>query len=105
MPEENHNHNHKKIILSVSSLIVIFMITSSIFMYMMFTKQTTEYNALNKKIDELNQKILDTFSNYQNINTNENPKMRLDANRSVKKMIEILNKELKIEFKKNLGKL
>jgi S1-C subfamily serine protease len=50
MPLESH---HKKIIISVSSLVIAFMVTSSIFMYLIFTKQTTEFNELNKKIEDL----------------------------------------------------
>lgn len=50
MPLKKH---HKVIIGSLSSLIIIFMIFSSVFMYMIFVRQTINYNLLNKEISEL----------------------------------------------------
>ncbi len=53
-----HHHitlkpHHKKIIIGSTSLVFIFMITASIFMYMSFTKQELNYKTLNQKIDSL----------------------------------------------------
>ncbi len=45
--------HHKWIIGSFSSIIIIFMITSSFIMYMVFVKQEYNYNQLNKKITNL----------------------------------------------------
>jgi S1-C subfamily serine protease len=45
--------HHKIIIGSVSSLLVIFMIMSSLFMYFIFVKQTASDAALDKKITDL----------------------------------------------------
>jgi len=45
--------HHKVIIGGVSFLLIVFMITSSLFMYMIFTKQVTDVNNLNKKITTL----------------------------------------------------
>lgn len=61
MPPETNNH-HKKIILSVSSLVIAFMIVSSIFMYVIYTKQVTEFNELTKKITELETETQQKFS-------------------------------------------
>jgi S1-C subfamily serine protease len=44
---------HKIIIGGVSFLLILFMLTSSLFMYMIFTKQTTDINQLNQKISNL----------------------------------------------------
>ncbi|MCK5043393.1 trypsin-like peptidase domain-containing protein [Candidatus Pacearchaeota archaeon] len=47
---------HHKIILSgFTSVIVIFMIVSSIFLYSLFIKQNLEYNSLNNKISKLDE--------------------------------------------------
>lgn len=45
--------HHKIIIGSFSSLVIIFMILTSIFVYMIFIKQNVNYNLLNKKIINL----------------------------------------------------
>jgi S1-C subfamily serine protease len=45
--------HHKIIIGSVSTLLVVFMIASSVFTYLIFTKQATDFNELNKKITDL----------------------------------------------------
>ncbi len=45
--------HHKIIIGSVSSLVIIFMITSTIFMYMIFVRQSAGDNELNNKITAL----------------------------------------------------
>lgn len=74
----NHNHDHKKIILSISSVLVAFMIASSIFMYLIFTKQATDFNELNRKltdlgadtqqkITELSDSILETKNDLQEL--------------------------------------
>jgi S1-C subfamily serine protease len=44
---------HKIIIGGVSSLLIIFVISSTIFMYAIFTKQSADYNNLNQKITNL----------------------------------------------------
>ncbi|MCL5018577.1 MAG: trypsin-like peptidase domain-containing protein [Candidatus Pacearchaeota archaeon] len=61
MPLEN-NHNHKRIIISISSLLVAFMIASSIFMYLIFTKQTTDFNELNNRLDDIEADTQQKFS-------------------------------------------
>jgi len=48
--------HHKWLIGSFTTIVFLFMIIMSIFVYMMFIKQEINYNALNKKIDNLNQK-------------------------------------------------
>ncbi|MEK6898266.1 MAG: trypsin-like peptidase domain-containing protein [Nanoarchaeota archaeon] len=45
--------HHKILIGSFTSIIIIFMITSSVMLYFIFVKQTTDFNNLNKKITEL----------------------------------------------------
>ena len=45
--------SHKVIIGGASFLLILFMVTSSLFMYMIFTKQTTDVNQLNQKITNL----------------------------------------------------
>lgn len=45
--------HHKIIIGSFSSIVIIFMIISGVFTYMMFVKQNINYNLLNKKITNL----------------------------------------------------
>ena len=45
--------NHKIIIGSVSSLLILFMLLTSIFMYMLFLKQNQDYNELSNKIENL----------------------------------------------------
>jgi serine protease Do len=50
MPLKRH---HKIIIGGVSFLLILFMVASSLFMYMMFTKQTTDFNELNSKLTNL----------------------------------------------------
>jgi S1-C subfamily serine protease len=71
---------HKIIIGGVSSLLLIFMITSTIFMYMMFTKQNTDYNLLSQKIanlqtdtqvklNDLSSSLLDTENNLKTVNS------------------------------------
>jgi len=61
MPLEN-NHNHKRIIISISSLLVTFMIASSIFMYLIFTKQTADFNELNNRLDGIEADTHQKFS-------------------------------------------
>ena len=71
---------HKIIIGGVSSLVILFMITSSIFMYMIFIKQSADYNNLNRKIDsvqtdaqtkfnELSNTLLETKDNVNSLGT------------------------------------
>ncbi|MBU0894141.1 MAG: trypsin-like peptidase domain-containing protein [Nanoarchaeota archaeon] len=55
--------HHKWIIGSFSSIVILYMITSGIFMYSMFIKQNIQYNSLN-------QKITDTQSNINTLTTN-----------------------------------
>ena len=66
--------HHKWIIGSLSSIIIIFMITSSILMYLIFAKQEYNYQQLNKKITDLQadtqSKISDVTKNL--MQTNEN---------------------------------
>jgi len=50
MPLKRH---HKIIIGGVSFLLVLFMVASSLFMYMIFTKQTTDVTQINQKITNL----------------------------------------------------
>ena len=50
MPLKTH---HKVIIGGISFLLILFMVASSLFMYMMFTKQTTDFNELNSKLTSL----------------------------------------------------
>ncbi len=45
--------HHKIILGGASFLLIVFMITSSLFMYMIFTKQATDVNNLDKKITNL----------------------------------------------------
>ncbi|MFA5072117.1 MAG: trypsin-like peptidase domain-containing protein [Candidatus Pacearchaeota archaeon] len=45
--------NHKIIIGSVSSLLILFMLLTSIFMYTLFLKQNQDYNELSNKIENL----------------------------------------------------
>ncbi len=50
MPLKRH---HKIIIGSFSTLVVIFMVVSSIFLYVLYMKQTVDYENLNSKISEV----------------------------------------------------
>jgi putative serine protease PepD len=50
MPLKTH---HKIIIGGVSFILVLFMVTSTLFMYMIFTKQATDVTQLNQKINNL----------------------------------------------------
>ncbi|RLG16430.1 hypothetical protein DRN69_00875 [Candidatus Pacearchaeota archaeon] len=50
MPLKRH---HKIIIGSLSTLIILFMIITSIFMYIIFIRQNVNYNLLNQKINDL----------------------------------------------------
>lgn len=50
MPLERH---HKILIGGFSSIVIIFMITSSIFIYLSFVKQDFQYNDLTKQINDL----------------------------------------------------
>ncbi|MEK6913224.1 MAG: trypsin-like peptidase domain-containing protein [Nanoarchaeota archaeon] len=70
--------HHKIIIGGVSTLVILFMITSSVFMYMIFIKQSADYDILNKKINavdtdaqtkfnELSNNLLETKSNVQTL--------------------------------------
>ncbi len=59
MPLENH---HKKIIISISSLLVAFMIASSIFTYLIFTKQATDFNELNNRLNSIEADTQQKFS-------------------------------------------
>ncbi len=59
MPLKRH---HKIIIGGVSSLLVIFIVTSSIFMYLMYTNQNIIYQQLNKKITDLQTDTQKKFS-------------------------------------------
>jgi len=54
MPLKKH---HKIIIGSLSSLVIVFIVLSSIFMYMLFVRQNMNYNLLNQKISELEKEI------------------------------------------------
>ena len=57
---------HKIIIGGVSFLLIIFMIASSLFMYMMFTKQATEFNELDNKITTLQVYTQTKFNDLSN---------------------------------------
>ncbi|VVB84000.1 Trypsin-like peptidase domain protein [uncultured archaeon] len=48
--------HHKIIIGGISSLLIIFMVASSMFMYAIYTKQSADYNDLNHKIATLQEK-------------------------------------------------
>lgn len=50
MPLQRH---HKIMIGSLSGVIIVFMILTSVFMYMIFAKQNLYYNTLNQKIKDL----------------------------------------------------
>lgn len=58
--------HHKIIIGGVSSLVILFMITSSIFMYMIFIKQSADYNRLNGKIDSVQTDAQTKFNELSN---------------------------------------
>jgi S1-C subfamily serine protease len=69
---------HKIIIGSISTLVILFMLTSSFFMYSIFIKQSADYNTLNKKINsvetdaqtkfnELSNTVLETKSSLQTL--------------------------------------
>ena len=45
--------HHKIIIGGLGSLVILFMVISSIFMYLLFIKHNEDYNILNQKIDSL----------------------------------------------------
>jgi S1-C subfamily serine protease len=66
--------HHKWIIGSFSSLIIIFMITTSVLMYVIFVKQEYNNNQLNKKITDLEadtqSKISDVTESLMQTNTN-----------------------------------
>jgi len=64
MPLQRH---HKIIIGGVSFLLILFMVASSLFMYMMFTKQTTDFNELNSKITNLQ---TDTQTKFNSVSDN-----------------------------------
>jgi len=61
MPLKKH---HRWLIGSFTSLIIIFMITISIFTYMIFIRQELNYNLLNKKITDLK---IETQSNINSL--------------------------------------
>ncbi len=63
MPLERH---HKIIIGSISSLIILFMVLSSIFMYLILVKQNSDFNSLNRKIESLQN---DTQSKFNELST------------------------------------
>jgi S1-C subfamily serine protease len=63
MPLKRH---HKIIIGGVSFLLILFMVASSLFMYMMFTKQAADVNQLNQKINNLQ---TDTQSKLNDLST------------------------------------
>ena len=60
MPLERH---HKILIGSFSTIIIIFMISTSVFLYLLFVKTNVNYSVLNQKIDgiekDTNSKITD----------------------------------------------
>jgi len=58
--------HHKWLIGSFSSLVIIFMISSSIFTYTIFIKQELNFNVLTNKINGIK---FETQSNLQNINS------------------------------------
>jgi S1-C subfamily serine protease len=71
---------HKIIIGSISSLIIIFMIASTLFMYAIYTKQNTDYTNLNQKIlslktdtqikfNDLSSSLLETENSLKSINS------------------------------------
>ena len=64
MPLKTH---HKVIIGGVSFLLILFMVASSLFMYMMFTKQTTDFNQLNSKLTNLQ---TDTQTKFNSVSDN-----------------------------------
>lgn len=59
--------HHKIIIGSVSFLLVVFMVMSTLFTYMIFTKQTADYNNLNQKISNLQ---TDTQTKFNSVSDN-----------------------------------
>mgnify|MGYP001558558726 CR=1 FL=1 len=69
--------HHKVIIGGVSFLLIVFMITSSLFTYMIFTKQATDVNDLNKKITNLQIYTQTKFDDLSNNLTNA--KTELDS--------------------------
>jgi S1-C subfamily serine protease len=110
---------HKIIIGSVSSLIIIFMIVSTILMYMMFTKQNTDYNTLNEKItslqadtqarlNDLSSSLLDTKNNLKTINSqlgsldSELVKLKASASSDFSEVIGSAVKSV-VTIKTNLG--
>ena len=50
MPLQRH---HKILIGGLSSLVIIYMIINGIFLYMLYLQLDANYNALNKKITEM----------------------------------------------------
>ncbi len=59
MPLKKH---HKWLIGSFSTLVIVFMITSSIFMYTIFIRQEVSYNVLNNKITSLQTEFYSSIS-------------------------------------------
>jgi serine protease Do len=110
---------HKIIIGGISSLLLIFMITSTIFMYMMFTKQNTDYNLLNQKINslqtdtqvklnDLSSSLLTTENNLKTVNSqlgsldSELVKLKASASSDFSAIIESAVKSV-VTIKTNLG--
>lgn len=72
--------HHKWLIGSFSTLVIIFMITSGIFMYTIFLRQEVNYNTLNDKItnlqtelyssiNEISQSLINTQDNVDTVNS------------------------------------
>jgi S1-C subfamily serine protease len=110
---------HKILIGGASSLVILFMITSTIFMYMMFTKQSTDYNNLNEKItslqtdtqvklNELSSSILTAQNNLKTLDSqlgsldNEMVKLKASASSDFSGVIEESVKSV-VTIKTDLG--
>jgi len=80
--------HHKWLIGSFSSFIIIFMISTSIFMYLIFVKQEYNYNQLNEKISDLQ---TDT-----QIKIDEITSSLMQTNKIVDDELGLLSKELNL---------
>lgn len=78
--------HHKIVIGSFSSIIIIFMILTSVFMYLMFIKQETNYQQLNDKITGLKE---ETNSKINQLSEN-----LIETNQLVEKKVGSLSEEV-----------
>ena len=116
MPLQKH---HKIIIGGVSSFLILFMVFSTIFIYMIFTKQTTDVNELNKKItnlqtdtqtklNELSEEVLETKTGLTSLGSqigsldNELTKLKASASSDFSEVIEDAIKSV-VTIKTNVG--